>query len=208
MTDAHLTYLIKECIGMQDFSRVINLVHLCLQTADVPGEIVEFGCARGNTAALLTAVTGSKLWVYDSFMGLPELNAKDKGCVVKAGGMCFKSDAIFDTFEKAKLPEPNVFRGWFNELPESMMPAKIRFAHLDGDLYDSILTSLHIVYPRMSMWAYCVIDDYNNPHLPGVKVAVDEFVQNLPTMMRPEARIPFGLNGKPCLHAYLKKLTP
>jgi O-methyltransferase len=68
----------------------------------------------------------------------------------------------------------------------AQLPSRIAFAHLDGDLYESILTSLTHVYPRLSQGAICLIDDYADPAcpgwngLPGVKVACDEYLRDKP----------------------------
>jgi O-methyltransferase len=65
---------------------------------------------------------------------------------------------------------------FLRETLPSGLPDQICFAHLDGDLYASILTSLMYVYPRLSKGAICLIDDYVDPaihmgwnQLPGVK---------------------------------------
>ena len=55
------------------------------------------------------------------------------------------------------------------------VPASIAFAFLDGDFYESILTSLKLVWPRMSPGGVVLIDDYQRPELPGVERAVHDF---------------------------------
>jgi hypothetical protein len=52
------------------------------QIADLPGDWCEFGVAHGRTSALLAQCMlrsdqGRKLWLYDSFEGLPDPHAKD-----------------------------------------------------------------------------------------------------------------------------------
>ena len=58
---------------------------------------------------------------------------------------------------------------------------------MDGDLYESILTPLEGVYPRLSKGAVCLIDDYSHPAIlkgfdkwQGVKTACDEFLRDKP----------------------------
>jgi hypothetical protein len=83
---------------------------------------------------------------------------------------------------------PVVHKGWFKDTLPHDLPERICFAHLDGDLYDSILVSLEHVYPRLSKGAICLIDDYSDPavnpqgwnQLPGVKQACDEFLCHKP----------------------------
>ena len=82
-------------------------------------------------------------------------------------------------FLRANLPVPVIKKAWFDELdPKEDLPEKIAFAFLDGDLYDSIKTSLELVIPKMSEGGVVIVHDYNNPQLPGVSKAVDEFLRN------------------------------
>ena len=56
------------------------------------------------------------------------------------------------------------------------MPEQICFAILDGDLYRSIKVSLQLVEGRVVNGGVIVVHDYNNPELPGVAKAVDEWL--------------------------------
>ena len=56
------------------------------------------------------------------------------------------------------------------------LPIQIAFAFIDGDFYQSIKVSLSIVERRMMPGGIIVIHDYNNPALPGVAKAVDEWL--------------------------------
>ena len=88
---------------------------------------------------------------------------------------------------KKNLEPPIIHPGWFEETLPNGLPESIAFAHLDGDFYDSIKVSLEYIYPRLSQGAICLIDDYADPdiydgwnHLPGVKVACDEYLADKP----------------------------
>jgi len=48
--------------------------------------------------------------------------------------------------------------------------------HLDCDLYESYRTCLEFFYPRLSMGAVVLFDEYNDPTWPGCNKAVDEFL--------------------------------
>src|SRR3546814_13129177 len=93
-------------------------------------------------------------------------------------------DVLMANFARYGLRPPVIHQGWFSETVPQELPEKICFAHLDGDLYESIKVSLDGVYPRLSKGAVCVIDDYTDPavynewgdRLPGVKKACDEFI--------------------------------
>jgi O-methyltransferase len=55
------------------------------------------------------------------------------------------------------------------------MPDSIAFAFLDGDFYDSILSSLRLVWPRMSKGGAVLVHDYKRETLPGVERAINDF---------------------------------
>ena len=73
---------------------------------------------------------------------------------------------------------PVIKKAWFKDLTPDDLPSEIAFAFLDGDFYESIRDSLKLVMPRMNNEGIIVVHDYNNPALPGVKKAVDEWRQN------------------------------
>jgi hypothetical protein len=57
--------------------------------------------------------------------------------------------------------------------------SKIAFAHVDVDLYAPTKAALEFILPRMVEHGIVVIDDYGDPHYPGVATAVDEFHREL-----------------------------
>ena len=50
----NLFELMEQTMGMLCFSRATHLAHYLLQTATVPGAVVEFGCHEGRTAAFMS----------------------------------------------------------------------------------------------------------------------------------------------------------
>ena len=119
-----------------------------------------------------------KLWIYDSFEGLPEKSAFDEsvlGVDFKGGELSVTKREVKERFLRAGLPVPVIKKGWFADLKADDLPAKIAFAFLDGDFYESIRDSLRLVGPRMSEGGVIVVHDYSNPALPGVRKAVNEW---------------------------------
>ena len=119
-----------------------------------------------------------KLWIYDSFEGLPEKTAFDEsvlGVDFKGGELSVTKREVKERFLRAGLPVPVIKKGWFADLKADDLPDKIAFAFLDGDFYESIRDSLRLVGPRMSKGGVIVVHDYSNPALPGVKKAVEEW---------------------------------
>ena len=119
-----------------------------------------------------------KLWIYDSFEGLPEKTAMDEsvlGVDFKGGELFVTKREVKERFLRAGLPVPVIKKGWFSDLSYDDLPEKIAFAFLDGDFYESIRDSLKLVSSKMSEGGVIVVHDYTNPALPGVKRAVDEW---------------------------------
>ena len=159
-------------------------------TANVPGDVVEFGCYKGDTSILLqkllhsTGATDKTLWLYDSFEGLPPKTAEDAsvaGDSFKAGELFVTKREVIAKFKKAGLRVPRIKKAFFEDLLDQDLPPQISFAFLDGDLYGSIKTSLALVTPRLAPGAIIIVHDYNNPELPGSAKAVDEYLRAHPT---------------------------
>jgi O-methyltransferase len=167
--------LLKNCIGMQDFSRIIHICHYVLETQNIEGDIVEFGCFVGHTTKLLTLITNKQIHVYDSFEGLPNSIENYPGRMDTGG-----TKPLIKNFENDNLKLPIINKGWFRDIDQKNVPDKICFAHLDGDLYDSTLDSLILVYDKVQPGGVILIDDYLADEWPGVEKAVKEFFRDKP----------------------------
>ena len=164
---------------------ILDLLFRCL---NVDGDVVELGCYEGDTSLLLAEILrrespSKKLWIYDSFEGLPEKSDADyseAGRDFQKGELCVSKKYVKQRFLRANLPVPVIKKGWFNELTSDDLPGVIAFAFLDGDLYESIRDSLALVEPAMDSRGIIVVHDYNNEQLPGVTRAVDEWISRHP----------------------------
>jgi O-methyltransferase len=154
------------------------------------GAVVEVGCNQGDTAAFLGVILEEfkqqdrELVLFDSFAGLPRWTEGDEGTMpeIASPGMLpatpFDVQDAFD-YQKCGI-KPRIVPGWFQDTLKDGLPEKIAFAHLDGDLYDSIKVSLEHCYHRMTPGSVIVIDDYNLTGIPGCKRAADEFFRDKP----------------------------
>ncbi|MBQ3352491.1 class I SAM-dependent methyltransferase [Candidatus Saccharibacteria bacterium] len=163
------------------------LLELLNSTANVPGDVVELGCYKGNTSLEFERVLEKSqpekhLWLYDSFEGLPAKTKEDNsvaGDNFKAGELLVTKREVVMRFKKAGLKVPRIRKNFFENLdPEQDFPELISFAFLDGDLYGSIKTSLELVWKKLDKNAVVVVHDYNNPELPGVSKALEEWSKN------------------------------
>lgn len=150
----------------------------------IAGDVVEFGCYKGTTSLFLMRLimehsTNKQLWLYDSFAGLPGKTVEDDtrlGDEFKPGELMATKAEVLRNFAHANLPRPIIKKGWFNNLTERDVPARICFAYFDGDFYASIKDSFQVCQAHFVPGAVIVIDDYANDHLPGAKRAVDEWL--------------------------------
>lgn len=167
--------------GMMDAARLINLTYWLMQCESIPGDVVEMGVHAGHTLALLSAITQKQVWAFDSFKGLPAKSPHDiTDPKFVEGGLKCEKEMFVKTFEAAGLALPLIVPGWFQDIGLHELPHRIAFAHLDSDLHPSMKRSLELVYPHLSTGAVVFADDYPWTGLPGVKVAVDEFLKNKP----------------------------
>ncbi|MEO8105110.1 MAG: TylF/MycF/NovP-related O-methyltransferase [Candidatus Saccharibacteria bacterium] len=154
----------------------------------VDGDVVEFGCYIGTTTLFARRVldelgeSGNRqLHVYDSFAGLPEKTAADSsgvGLQFQGGELAVSKKQFLQEFKRAHLLPPIVHKAWFKDLKQQDVPQTIAFAFLDGDFYESIMTSLQLVWSRLSPEGVITIDDYQREALPGPARAVRDFCQN------------------------------
>lgn len=150
----------------------------------IPGDIVELGCYEGTAALFMQRLllpTNRRLWLYDSFAGLPEKTLHDSspaGQQFKAGELTASKKQLLLNFRKAGLPKPVVKKAWFKDLTAEDMPEQIALAFLDGDFYRSIKDSLILVGGKVSPAGVIIVDDYQSESLPGVKTAVTEWIKS------------------------------
>ena len=167
---------------------------------NVPGDVVEFGCYKADTSVLYQKLLESMghggafqpenqaaqasqkmLWLYDSFEGLPAKTREDNsaaGDAFQAGELLVTKREVIEKFKKMGLKLPKIKKAFFDNLDIIYdIPEKISYAFLDGDLYQSIKTSLRLVTDKMSQGGVIIVHDYNNPELPGSARAVDEWLK-------------------------------
>jgi O-methyltransferase len=159
---------------------------------EVPGDVVEFGCYVGTTSVFLAGrlkATGRKLYLYDSFEGLPPKTGEDEspaGMQFKTGELLATKKQLIKNLKQANVPMPVIKKGWFSALTEADVPERIAFAFLDGDYYHSVRDPLSLIWPRLAPGAIIVVDDYANEALPGAARAVDEWLRSHPAHLAVE----------------------
>ncbi len=143
----------------------------------VTGDLVECGCYKGGSAAILRAGMGRrKLWLYDSFQGLPETVYQDGEEAKKWVGECaaLVSDVLEILTATGATPEEVVIReGWFKDTFNNFLPEQVALLHCDADWYESVSLVLETFYPLMPIGACIVLDDFG--HWEGCRLAFYDF---------------------------------
>ena len=170
----------NDQVSRTETDKILEFARNCLT---VSGDFVELGCYKGDTSLLLAEIlkgTDKKLYIYDSFEGLPEKTTEDESAAgenFQGGELYVTKREVKERFLRANLPVPVIKKAWFNELYDADLPEKIAFAFLDGDFYESIRDSLRLIEDKMAENSVIIVHDYTNPALPGVARAVDEWIR-------------------------------
>lgn len=185
--------IISDQVGQGELGVVWSELEKVLN-AQVPGDIVEFGCYSGTTSLFIRRLLDQQqqsdkrmFHVYDSFAGLPEKTRQDAsvaGDQFTAGELAISKKQFLQNFRAAHLPPPVVHKGWFDQLTNDDIPQQIAFAFLDGDFYQSIMDSLQLVWPRMAKGGVVLVDDYGREALPGAERAVHDFFKGNPPVTK------------------------
>ncbi len=163
--------------------RCYILCTLASQALALNGDIWECGVYRGGTAVLLaeliaaTQGTSPALHLFDTFRGMPETDSKID--LHQSGDFADTSLSIVQ--ERVHREVRVVFHEGF--LPDTFMgleSSQIAFAHIDVDLYQSVLDCCKFILPRLVNGGFIVFDDYGFPSCPGARKAVDEFFRDRP----------------------------
>lgn len=156
----------------------------CLQTCvesvlsdGVLGDLVETGAWRGGSCMLMRAVlkeygsTDRYVWCADSFEGMPVPTATEddpgKTGLKDLSARSYLNvslEEVQENFKRFGLLDDQVkfLKGWFCDTLQTFPDRPIAVLRLDGDLYESTMSALNALYPKVSKGGYVIIDDYNS----------------------------------------------
>ena len=163
------------------FSEAYSICIAVMATSKVNGNIAEVGVFRGGSARLISELKGErKLFLFDTFEGLPELNTFDTSNEFFKGQ--FKETSL-DSVKRLLAPYSGVslIKGYFPETSEPIKSEIFSFVHLDVDLHKSTKDSLDFFYPRISKGGIIISHDYINAD--GVRKAFDDFFRDKPEII-------------------------
>jgi len=172
-------------IGRKRLENVRSLTESVLGN-NIPGDFMETGVWRGGACILMRAVldayrvTDRKVWLADSFEGLPPPDSEhyphDQGDTFHTyKELAVSLEAVQENFKKYGLLDDQLgfIKGWFKDTLPVAPVEKLALLRLDGDMYESTMIALESLYPKLSIGGYVIIDDYHV--VPACRQAVEDY---------------------------------
>jgi len=143
----------------------------------IPGDIVECGCFRGGTAAMMALANDFKrhVWLFDSWEGMPPPTADDPPDAMHGTSGCRVDwvEVVSFLTSVGVLRNGTMVKGWYKDTFPTHKIKQIAVLHVDCDWHDSVKLSLETFYDLVSPGGVIQIDDYG--HWSGARKAVDDF---------------------------------
>ena len=167
----------------------LESLRLCTEDVlqrDVPGDLIETGVWRGGATILMRGVLKAyddrsrTVWVADSFAGLPPPDpAKypvDAGSIHHTvQSLAVSLEEVKSNFERYGLLDSQVrfLKGWFKDTLPSAPIQTLSVVRLDGDMYESTTDAISVLYPKLSVGGYLIVDDYGS--VDACKAAIEDY---------------------------------
>lgn len=160
----------KYAHTMVGWERLSNL-QACFQQVlkdRIPGDFIETGVWRGGCCIFLAGLLKARgdqrrVWVCDSFQGLAKPTAAEDGLdLSKYQELVIPLEEVRANFKRYGLLDERVIfvPGWFKDTLHTLPLGQLSILRLDGDYYESTMTALNVLYPKLAPGGYCIIDDY------------------------------------------------
>jgi O-methyltransferase/8-demethyl-8-(2,3-dimethoxy-alpha-L-rhamnosyl)tetracenomycin-C 4'-O-methyltransferase len=168
--------------------RIRNVAELTQRVLDdkIPGDFIEAGVWRGGCCIQMkgvlaaNGVTDRKIYLADSFEGLPAPNVGDYPSddgydLTGFSQLAVSVEGVRENFRRYGLLDDQIVfvKGWFSDTLPNLNAGPFALIRLDGDMYESTYISLETLYPKLSPGGFVIIDDVN--FLPPCKQAVFDY---------------------------------
>ncbi len=191
--ESRLTYLSNT--KLTSLVRTVRTI----ENSEIPGGIIEAGCALGGSAILLAKLKNSQrpLRVYDVFGMIPPPTEDDTPdvherykTIVSGNSTGLGGDKYYgyedDLYNKVlinfssfdltpKEGELELFKGLVQDT--LVVSESVSIAHIDVDWYDPVMTCLERIYPMLSIGGSIILDDYHD--WGGCRKATDEYLRRV-----------------------------
>jgi O-methyltransferase len=167
----------------------LNNIQYCVEHVlkhRVPGDLIETGVWRGGATIFMRgilkahSVTNRRVWVADSFEGLPvpdytRYPRESNADFHKVAALAVSLDEVRKNFKRYDLLDDQVrfLKGWFSDTLPTAPIERLAVMRLDGDMYESTMDALVNLYPKLSPGGFVIVDDYNV--IESCNAAVDDF---------------------------------
>ena len=140
------------------------------------GLAAEIGVYKGGSLLEIAKIFhGRTVFGFDTFAGLPS-NQWKEGEYHTPGEFGGTTLEEVDGFLSSQVGNVMLVKGTFPESSAGINMA-LAFAHIDVDFANGTALCLQWVHEHALEGIIIVVDDYDWPHCPGVKPAVDAFAQ-------------------------------
>jgi O-methyltransferase len=164
----------ESMIGLKRMSNIQDCIATIIKD-DIAGDLIETGVWRGGATIFMKANlnawgdTTRKVWVADSFEGLPAPDASrfpaDSGDELhKQTGLAVGLETVKHNFRRYGVLDDRVefLVGWFKDTLPLAPLGELALMRLDGDMYESTIQAIEVLYPKLSPGGFCIIDDFGS----------------------------------------------
>jgi O-methyltransferase len=156
----------------------LNNIHDCVRTVlrdRVPGDFIEAGVWRGGSCIFMRAALKAygdaekKVWVADSFQGLPAPDENYPADTRSQAHFYRYNDVLGISLEQVKAnfirygvldSRVKFLKGWFKDTLPIAPIDRLAILRADGDMYESTIQTLDALFPKVSRGGFVIIDDY------------------------------------------------
>jgi hypothetical protein len=168
----------------EDFA---NLCQALLYTNTIPGDVVEVGCFRGSSGAMMLEYAAQKklkpktFRFFDVFSGFDYPEAIKSTDANRANTHATEGQAVVAERLKSRAGENIVHVEKMNIISDDIPAAvtQISLCNLDVDLYEAVHAGLFRLAPLISIGGIMICEDAGHlPALIGARVALQEFIES------------------------------
>lgn len=169
-----------RAISMIEDEKLFNLMQIVRAVNGVPGDIAEFGCFQGGSAAIIVEAVNHfekrPVWLFDTFKGIPP----SKYGLDYRWKQTFTNNSyaqVKDIFSDAKNVQ--VINGPIQETHNKLDGKKLAFCHIAIDTAETAELLLNYVWPMLSSGGIIGVDDYGAfPNCLPLTIVTDRFFKD------------------------------